>query len=92
MLNNLPSPVSGQRILPQEHLSFELEFFNFSNSLQTQAVAYDLKIEIDYLSTFPGVERYLSMAATAEDLMSGSSPPETETETKTKTDTVYIRK
>jgi hypothetical protein len=79
------SPTSGQRILPQQHLSFELEFFNFCDSLQAQAMSYEMKIEIDYLSTFPGVEKYLSIPEAPPDSMDGSTEQET-------TETVFIRK
>jgi hypothetical protein len=82
-LSTLPSPTDSsndQRISPQQHRLFELEFVNFSASL-VSPVTYEMKIEIDYISTFDGMERFFKIP---ENL--------TETSEVEEAETVYIRK
>lgn len=70
-----------QKILPQQHIYFDLEFVNFSEYIKSNIV-YDMRIEIEYLSYFPNVEKYLS---TNEETKNDPTTIED-------SDTVYVRR
>ena len=78
---SFPDALNDQRILPLESCLFELEFVNFSGSLPS-SVTYDMMIEIDYISTFDGMEKFFRVP----DNLNESSGEAEEAET------VYIRK
>lgn len=74
---------SPQKILPQQHVYFDLEFVNFAEYIKSNIV-YDMRIEIEYLSYFPNIEKFLSSNEETKDDVN-TSPSED-------LDTVYIRK
>ncbi len=69
---------SPRKILPHQYLLYNLEFYNFFEA-STSAI-YEIRIEIEYLSTFPGVEKYL-----------GGETEESK-ELIEETETLYVRK
>jgi hypothetical protein len=77
-----PHDSTDQRIPPQQHRLFELEFVNFSGALLSP-VTYEMKIEIDYISTFEGMEKFFRIPD--HNLNETSSEAE-------EAETVYIRK